>query len=308
MTIELSVVTTMYYSSPYLEEFYRQVSDVSETITSDYEIVFVNDASPDNSMELALSLYDKDHRVRVFDLSRNFGHHRAMMTGLAHAKGDLVFLIDCDLEVKPNVLVDFYKLLHEKDVDVVYGVRKTRQDPWADQLFGRLFYTIFNMLSDIQLPINLTTARLMTRRYVEALVAHQERELLIGGLWVITGFKQLGIPVDKQFKGSSTYKFGHKIAIIVDAITSFSNKPLVFIFYMGCFISFVSFVSALYLIIQLAFFSVFLMGWPSLIVSIWLLGGINIMCLGVIGIYLSKIFIETKQRPYTIIRKIYERA
>ena len=147
----------------------------------------------------------------------------------------------------------------------------------------------------------------MSQRYVSALIQHQEREVLIGGLWVVTGFEQVPMLIHKASKGSSTYNFSRKAAMIVNAITSFSNKPLLFIFYLGCAILLLSTVAALDLIIRRLFYGTLLVGWPSLIVSIWLLGGLTIFCLGVIGIYLSRIFIETKQRPYTIIRQAYER-
>jgi putative glycosyltransferase len=164
---------------------------------------------------------------------------------------------------------------------------------------------MFKLLTDTSLPKNLATMRLMSRRYVKALVSHRERELLIAGLWVITGFEQKPLPVQKEFKGLSTYNLRRKASIIVNAITSFSNKPLVYIFYAGCIISFFSIPSLLYIVIRKLFFGNFMAGWPSLIASIWFLGGIIILSLGVVGIYLSKIFSETKQRPYTIIREIY---
>jgi putative glycosyltransferase len=242
----------------------------------------------------------------VIDLSRNFGHHKAMMTGLAHTQGRLVFLIDCDLEIMPENLTEFYRTFQDSTVDVVYGVQETRQDPPLDRLFSRLFYTFFNWLSPDTLPLNLTTVRLMSQRYVSALVSHQEREVLIGGLWAITGFKQLPQVVSKSSKGSSTYHLGRRLAIVVNAVTSFSNRPLILIFYLGCIIISLSSVAAAYLIIE-TILSGFLPGWPSLIVSVWLLGGLTIFCMGIIGIYLSKIFTETKQRPYTIIRDFYER-
>jgi putative glycosyltransferase len=146
----------------------------------------------------------------------------------------------------------------------------------------------------------------MSQRYVSALVSHQEREVLIGGLWTITGFKQLPQVVSKSSKGSSTYHLGRRLAIVVNAVTSFSNRPLILIFYLGCIIISLSSVAAAYLTIE-TILSGFLPGWPSLIVSVWLLGGLTIFCMGIIGIYLSKIFTETKQRPYTIIRDFYER-
>lgn len=305
--MDLSIVTSLYHSAPHLEEFHRRVSAVAEQITSDCEIIFVNDGSPDNSLEIALSIYRRDDRVRVIDLSRNFGHHKAMMTGLNHAYGGLVFLVDSDLEEEPELLQVFHKELKATGADVVFGVQQKRKGKLFERLTGAIFFRLFNALSTHPIPVNMITARLMTRKYVSALVRHEERETMIGGLWALTGFRQIPITVEKHHRAASTYNLRRKISHLVNAVTSFSNKPLVLIFYCGCFISLVSSIAALDLIVRRVFFGQLLQGWASLIVSIWLLGGLTLFCLGVIGIYLAKIFIETKQRPYTIIREIYER-
>jgi len=298
----------MYYSAPYIQEFYERISAAAQKITNDYEIIFVNDGSPDDSLDIAVSLYEKDPKVRVIDFSRNFGHHKAMMTGLMHAKGELVFLIDCDLEEEPELLKRFHAE-HKKncDVDVVYGVQKARKGGFVENISGNIFYWMFNLLSSYPVPSNLVTARLMSKRYVDSLVQHKDREVFMAGLWAITGFKQVPLMVIKHDKGNSSYDLRRKISILVNSITSFSNKPLLFIFYLGSIILFISSLAALHLIIRRVFFGVLLAGWPSLMVTIWLLGGLTIFCVGVIGIYLSRIFMETKERPYTIIRQIYER-
>jgi putative glycosyltransferase len=305
--MDLSIVTTLYRSALHLEEFHRRVCAVAEQITSGCEIILVNDGSPDNSLEIALSIYERDDRVRVIDLSRNFGHHKAMMTGLRHACGDLVFLIDSDLEEEPELLEPFHRELKATGAEVVFGVQQKRRGRLFERVSGAMFFKLFNALSSHPLPPNIITARLMTRKYVSALVRHEEREMMIGGLWVLTGFRQMPMPVRKRHNSTSTYDLGLKLSQFVNAITSFSSKPLVLIFYLGCFISFLSSIAALDLIIRRIFFGQLLQGWASLIVSVWLLGGLTLFCLGVIGIYLSKIFIETKQRPYTIIKEFYGR-
>ncbi len=301
--MKLSIVTTMYCSSPYLREFHARISAAAKQITGDYEILLVNDGSPDDSLEVALQLYEGDRSVSVIDLSRNFGHHKAMMTGLAHARGDLVFLIDSDLEEDPELLETFYQKMTHSDADVVYGVQARRKGNRLEQVAGDLFYATFNLLSSVPVPRNVVTARLMTRRYVESLVQHQDREVFLLGLWTITGFSQLPVVVRKRHKGTSVYTLGRKVSVLVNSLTSFSNRPLILIFYLGCIISVLSGGAATYLVVRWLAFGHLLAGWPSLIVSVWMLGGLTIFCLGVIGIYLSKIFMETKRRPYTIIRR-----
>lgn len=303
--MELSIVTTLYFSSPYIVEFYERISQEAKKITEDYEIIFVNDGSPDDSLNIAVKLYEKDERVRVIDLSRNFGHHKAIMTGLSYAKGKLVFLIDSDLEEEPELLSLFYEHYQTSDIDVVYGVQKIRKGNVIEKITGELFYRLFNLISTYPVPANLITARLMSQSYVKALVEHKDKEIFLAGLWAITGFRQVPLFVKKNYKGKSSYDLFRKLSIVVDSITSFSYKPLIFVFYLGSIISVFSFAAAIVLVVRKIFFNT-LVGWSSLIVSIWLLGGLTIFCLGIIGIYLAKVFSETKQRPYTIIRKIYE--
>ena len=304
--MELSIVSTLYCSAPYLESFYQRVRNSAASLQQSFEIVLVNDGSPDASLEIALRLQLQDARIRIIDLSRNFGHHQAMMTGLMHARGEMVFLIDSDLEEDPELLEIFYQKFRATRADVVYGVQERRKGGLFERLSGAIFFKAFNALSSHPLPRNLVTARLMTRKYVDALVRHQERETLIAGLWVLTGFDQVSLTVTKSSKRRSSYSLRKRIAHFVNAITSFTSKPLVFIFYLGCFILLLSTIAAIDLILRKLLFGTLLAGWASLMVSIWLLGGLTIFCLGVIGIYLSKVFIEVKQRPYTVIKQIYE--
>ncbi|MFH1957626.1 MAG: glycosyltransferase family 2 protein [bacterium] len=306
--MRLSIITTLYYSEPDLKEFYKKISISARKITNNYEIIFVNDGSPDNSLNIAVYLYEKDPKVKIIDFSRNFGHHKAMMTGLMHAQGDIVFLIDCDLEEDPELVESFYaEYIKNDDIDVVYGVQKSRKGRFFEKLSGNIFYWLINILSTYPIPANLVTSRLMSKRYVNNLVKHKDREVFMAGLWAITGFKQVPLMVEKRDKKTTSYDIGKKFSLLVNSITSFSNKPLLFIFYLGCVILLVSSITALYLVIKRAFFGVLLAGWPSLIVTIWFFGGLTIFCVGLIGIYLSRVFMETKDRPYTIIRKIYER-
>jgi putative glycosyltransferase len=306
--MDLSIVTTLYCSAPYIEEFYSRASAAAKQITSDYELIFVDDGSPDNSLDLALSLHARDPRVRVIELSRNFGHHRAIMTGLEHVKGDLVFLLDSDLEEAPELLQRFYPEMQATGADVAYGVQRSRRGGFFEKITGDLFYVIFNRLSAVPIPANAITARLMKRPYVKALVQHKDREICLAALYTITGFRQVALPVEKGHKGRTTYNLARRATALVDAITSFSNRPLVFIFYVGSVVVTVSTIAGFALIVRVLFFGSFLPGWASLMVSLWFLGGLMIFCIGIVGIYLSRVFSETKERPYTVIRQLHERS
>jgi putative glycosyltransferase len=305
--MDLSIVTTLYYSAPYLEEFYSRISETARKITDDYEIILVNDGSPDNSVEIAISLFEKDEKVKVIDLSRNFSHHKAVMTGLEHASGALIYSTACDLEEKPELLEKFYKEIKKNDhADMIYGVQEKRKGGLFERISGSLFYTLFNMLSSDPIPPNLISSKIMSRRYVRSLVQHKEREVFLGGLLTITGYTQLSLAIRKESKGNSTYTLRRKISLFVNAVTSFSNKPLVYIFYLGCVISAISGFTGFYLVLKRLLMGGLVVGWASVMVSVWFLGGLIIFSVGIVGIYFSKIFIEIKQRPYTIIRQIYE--
>jgi putative glycosyltransferase len=304
--MRLSIVSTLYRSAPYLREFHARASAAAEAITDDVEFVYVNDGSPDEAIDIALLLREEYGNVRVVDLSRNFGHHRAMMAGLAHATGDRVFLIDCDLEEAPELLSTFTARMAQTKADVVYGVQDNRGGGPANRLFGWLYYKLYNAVSADPIPRNLLTVRLMTRRYVEALLRHREVEFVISSLWVRTGFDQVPVAVTKGRKPTTSYDLRRKFVLMVNSITACSAVPLHYVFYLGLLVFGGSALAALGLVIRRLFFGVMLDGWPSLMVSIWMLGGLIIFCQGVIGIYLAKVYQEAKRRPPTLTREVFE--
>ena len=305
--MRISAVTTLYQSAPYIAEFVRRVQAELEKISADYEILLVDDGSSDDSLRAALRLLEAEPHLQVIELSRNFGHHKAMMTGLEHATGDLVFLIDVDLEEPPELLGPFLAVLRDEDLDVVYGFQKQRKGRVMERFGGHLAWKLLNLLLPVKIPHNHSTVRLMTRDYVQALVRHKEHKTAIGGLWVLTGFRQKGVAFDKGVRAGSTYSFHRRLIMLVDSVTSFSELPLYFIFFAGCVVIFLSAVVALYLIIR-RLNGYIPEGWVSTIVSIAFFGGLTVFSIGVVGLYISRIFIETKGRPYTVIRRIHGRS
>ena len=306
--MKLSIVTTLYQSSSYIDEFIaRCQAAATAQVGDDYEIILVNDGSPDNSLEIAVKAAEQHSHIVVIDLSRNYGHHKAIMTGLMHAQGERVFLLDSDLEESPEWLADFSAVFAEQGCDVVYGVQQQRKGNWFEQFSGNVFYKLFNLLTGLELPRNVVTARLMSKRYVQGLIQHLDKEVFLAGLWHITGFKQVAHTVNKTSTSATTYTLRRKFSILINSVTSFSNTPLRGIFYIGLFISVIALIYIAYIISMKLFFAQPLTGWTSLMASVWLLGGMIISFLGIIGIYLSKIFSETKDRPYTIVRQIYGR-
>lgn len=303
--MKLSIVTSMYKSGPFLREFWERAAAAAARITPDYEIILVNDGSPDESLVTALELFRADDHVVVVDLSRNFGHHKAMMTGLAQASGDRVFLVDCDLEEEPELLERFWSEMDECGADVVYGVQDARKGGFIERTSGALFYRAFNAMSPVPVPSDVVTARLMTERYVHSLLTYADREVFLLGLWALTGYDQVPVVVHKSKRRGTSYSPTHRIAVAVNSVTSFTNTPLVLVFYLGFVISLVALLAAAYLVVYRLFIGIYSAGWPSLIVSVWLLGGLTILCLGIVGIYVAKVFSETKRRPYTTVRALH---
>lgn len=303
--IDLSIVTSLYKSEGYIESFYHRIREVAAQLTGRFEIILVNDGSPDDSLAKALALHEKDSRITVVDLSRNFGHHRAVYTGLGFARGRMVYLTDSDLEEPPEVLELFYQRLQQGDCDVVYGYQENRKGGMLERISGDLFYKTFNFLSDVKLPRNLITARLMTRRYVDSLLLHRDRNPFMAGLLAITGYIQVGLPVKKGSSRSSSYSWLRRLREACNSVTAFSSKPLLLSTWLGTIISIVASIYIVYLLAMWLVRGIPLEGWPSLIVSIWFLGGLNLFFIGIVGLYLSRVFMEMKDRPLTVVRALH---
>lgn len=303
--MKLSIVATLYQSAPYIIEFYERASAAArELVGEEFEIILVNDGSPDSSLDLAIKLTEQDTHVVVVDLSRNFGHHPAMMAGLGQAKGERVFLIDSDLEEDPAWLLEFNKKMEKNDSDVVFGVQRARKGAWFEQISGSIFYRIFNYLSGARITPNQTVARLMSSRYVKALLQYKERELFFGGIVSLAGFYQIPHEVIKGSNSPTTYSLNKKISQSLDAILAFSSKPLLLISKIGLVISGLAFLLIGFLVYSWMVSGNKPLGWTSVIASIWLLSGFLMTSIGVVGLYIAKVFAETKDRPRVIVRSV----
>ena len=306
----LSVVTTLYKSKPFLETFLKEIiANIQIIKINDFELVFVNDGSPDDSVEYLLERKKEIPEIKIIDLSRNFGHHYAIQAGLNFASGEYVFLIDNDLETPPSVLVDYYnEIIIDKNLDVVYGYQEARKGNFIEKKAGSLFWVLINKLSDTKIPHNILTERLMTKQYVSELLRLQDANLFIGGMMYWIGFNQKGIAVKKgKREGASTYSLKRRAQLMLQAITSFSGKPLEWLFYFGLLISFCSILFLIYLAFRkIIHQDEVQLGWTSIVaINILILGVISTF-LGLIGIYIFKIFKQVQGRPNVIIKKIYE--
>ena len=304
---EISIVSTMYRSRVFLEAFLAECQQALTTVgCRHFEIVLVNDGSPDDSLAFVLGRRADMPELVVIDLSRNFGHHQAMQAGLRESRGALVFLIDCDLEVRPAVLAVFLPKLHQTGADVVFGYQPARKGSRFERFSGSLFWRGFNRMSDVKVPENLLTERVMTRRFVDALLRLGDYNLFMGGMMSWTGFTQVGVPVGKhQREGRSSYTLLKRMQLMVNAVSSFSSKPLVWLFNVGALITLASFGYVAYLLGRKLLFDDALLGFTSMMAMMALTLGIVTTGLGLVGIYLGKVFNQVQNRPTYIIRDIH---
>lgn len=302
---EISVITSLYNSSSHLEEFYhRVITEVKKSYQS-YELILVNDGSTDNSLEVALSILEKDQCVKIIDLTRNFGQHQALMAGIKEAKGDTILLIACDLEEKPEWINAFKEQMHKSKADVVYGRHIKKSESFLKKWSSAYFYRIFNHFSTVKLTPNIILFRLMNRAYIESLLKFNETVLFLPGIMAMAGHKQVPFGVEKSYKGSSEYDLRRLVHMAIDAITSFSTRPLTSLMVKGLVIYGISIVLALALLISY----IFDIGLPYLtlliLISIWSACGLLMTGMSIVGLYASRALIEAKRRPKVIIKDIF---
>jgi putative glycosyltransferase len=308
--MKISIVSTLYKSKIFLEEFLSEtIAAIQKIDCDDFEIIFVNDGSPDDSLPFLIQKKASIPQIKIIDLSRNFGHHYAMQVGLQHAKGDYVFLIDNDLETPPSFLLQCYQeFTDDITLDVVYGYQNERKGKIIENLGGKVFWWVINKFSEVKIPKNILTERLMTRKYVDNLLLLGDANLFLGGMMYWVGFNQKGLPVDKKLRqGKSTYSTRKRMELMIQAVTSFSGKPLEYLFYTGILITIGSVLAIFYfMIIKVIYGDTIQLGWTSLITLNVLILGILSTFLGLIGIYIFKIFKQVQNRPNAVIKNIYE--
>ncbi len=304
MTCKLSIVTTLYRSRVTIEEFIERAMAAAEAITDDIELVIVDDGSPDDSAAIVRKSVDADPRIFLVELSRNFGHHRALLAGLEHARGDLVFLIDSDLEEPPELLSEMTSVLREKMVDCVYGLQQKRKGRYGERVSGRLFYWLFRALSDVGIPENVSTMRLMTRRYVASLLRFRDKNPVFVPLSILTGYPQAPFEFVKSSTSETTYSLGRRIALMVLAITTFSARPLMLMLFFSIIMAAGGILYGSYVVLN-ALTGPVQDGWSSLMAVVVFFFSLNAVFTGLIGLYVKQILEEVKDRPRSIVQEIY---
>lgn len=299
----VSVVIPAYNEEGVIAETYLRLTSVMQELSLPYELIFVNDGSKDTTIGKLNTLANADTRVKVIDFSRNFGHQIAVTAGIEYASGEVVVLIDADLQDPPELIATFVDRWRQ-GYDVVYAIRRQRAgETWFKRMTASMFYRTMRKLTDIDIPLDTGDFRLMNRNVVDMLVSMKEKHRFIRGMVSWVGFKQIGVPYDRaeRFAGESKYPFRKMLRFSIDGITSFSFKPLQLASQLGFICSGIGFLAILVILYLRLFTNLTIQGWSSLIVVSLFLGGIQLFVLGIIGEYLSRVYDEVRGRPLYIV-------
>ncbi|AHC22016.2 glycosyltransferase family 2 protein [Paenibacillus polymyxa] len=305
--ILISVVIPIYNNSPFLKELFSRLQLSLEGITKNFEIIFVNDQSKDGSWEIIKEIVNNNSHVVGINFARNFGQHYAITAGLDRSKGEWIVVMDGDLQDKPEEIEKMFKRALE-GYDIVQGRRFNRKDGILKKLSSKLFYRMFSYLTDTEQDEAIANFGVYHRRVINVIISMRENLRFFPVMIKWSGFSSTTVDIDhgKREHGKSGYSFKKLIVLSINTIISFSDKPLRLTVKMGFAISIASILYVLYITVKALLGITSIQGWASLIASIWLLGGLIIFILGTLGLYVSKIFDETKKRPMYIVREIYE--
>ena len=273
----------------------------------DFELIFVNDGSRDQTLPLLLRLAHDHPEVRVIDFSRNFGHQIAVTAGIDHARGDVVILIDADLQDPPELIGAFLAKWRE-GYDVVYAVRQSREgETWFKTWSARLFYRLLHRMTDIDIPLDTGDFRLMSRQVARTLSSIREHHRFLRGMVSWVGFRQTGISYVRaeRYAGESKYPLRKMLKFSMDGMTSFSFKPLQIATKLGMIVAMFGFMGIILVVVEKLFLHTTAIGWASLMVVILFLGGIQLLMLGIVGEYMGRIYDEVRDRPMYIVRESY---
>ena len=303
----ISLIIPCYNEEQALPCFWKETTAVTDTMTDvDFEFIFVNDGSSDRTLEVLRELAGQDSRVKYLSFSRNFGKEAAMYAGFTHARGDYTAVMDADLQDPPALLPQLLKAVREEGYDSAATRRVTRQgEPPIRSFFARMFYKIINRMSDVDIVDGARDFRLMNRKFLNALLALKERNRFSKGLFGWVGFKTKWIAFEnvERRKGETKWSFWKLFIYSIDGITAFSTVPLSIAAVVGVLFCILAFVMILFIIVRTLVFGDPVSGWPSLVCIICLIAGVQLFCLGIVGQYLAKTYMEVKKRPIYLLKE-----
>lgn len=302
--MEISIVSPIYKGEKMLDELVRRITAAVAPITNEYEIILVNDQSPDNSWEKIEENCVKDKHVKGINLSRNFGQHYAITAGLAHCSGNWVVVMDCDLQDRPEEIPNLYAKAQE-GWDSVFAQRVDRQDAFFKKLSSAAYHALFTWLTGAKADKSVANFGIYHHKVIEAVLSMGDsiRSFNVMVRWV--GFRKAYLPVQHadRMEGTSGYSFFKLLRMATDNMIAFSNKPLLMVLRFGFMVFGLAMCVALYYLLMYLFGGIGVSGFTTLVISLWLLGGIQIMIIGVVGLYIGRIFDRVKERPVYIIDK-----
>ena len=304
----LSLVVPVFDEEESIDLFLDTVIPLLEKASLRFELVFVNDGSQDDTFARLFDRGRRDRRIRIVNLSRNFGKEAALTAGIDHARGDILIPMDIDLQDPPELIEPFMSRWRE-GYDIVYGVRTQRtSDTAAKRLSAGWFYRVFNSMSPVRIPPNVGDFRLVDRRAVEVLRQLPERNRFMKGLFAWVGFNSIGVPYERPQRaaGSTKFNFWRLWNFALDGVVSFSTAPLRAWFYVGVVIAAIAVLYALFIVTRVLIFGIDTPGYASLLIAVLLMGAIQLLSLGIIGEYLGRLFLEVKGRPIYVVEGVYE--
>ncbi len=303
---KITVIVPCYNEEEALHYYYQEMARVMTLMnTYDFELLFINDGSRDQTLDMIKELANNDKRIKYISFSRNFGKEAAMYAGFENSTGDYVCLMDADLQDPPKLLPEMVKAIEEEGYDSAATRRVTRKgEPPIRSFFARMFYKIMNKISDTELMDGARDYRLMTRQFVNSLLDMKEYNRFSKGLFGWVGYKTKWIEFEnvERVAGETKWSFWKLLVYAVDGAVAFSTAPLAIASVLGMLMLLVSFIFIVFIIIRTLIFGDPVSGWPSLVCIITLIGGIQIFCVGILGEYLSKVYLETKRRPIYIVK------
>ena len=303
---KISIIVPCYNEEEALPLFYKEINKVSETMDEEFEFIFVNDGSKDKSLEVIKNLSTLDKRCKYINFSRNFGKESAMYAGLELSTGNYITLMDADLQDPPSLLPKMLKLIKEEGYDSVGTRRVTRKgEPPIRSFFARMFYKIINKMSKVEMVDGARDYRLMTRQMTDAIINLKEYNRYSKGLFSFVGFNTKWLEYEnvQRVAGETKWSFWKLFLYAIDGIVAFTTAPLTIAAIMGLIFCLIAFIMIIVIIVKTIAFGDPTSGWPSLACIIFLVSGVQLFALGIIGQYLSKTYLETKKRPIYIIKE-----
>lgn len=301
----ISIVSPVYRAENIVEQLVEEIRQAMAVLGKEYEIILVDDRSPDNGWQVMKQLSEKFAEVKSVRLSRNFGQHPAIMAGLAQAKGEWVVVMDCDLQDKPNEIIPLYNKALE-GYETVLARRENRQDGFLKKLSSRLFSAVYSYFAGVKYDNEIANFGIYNKKVIAAVLQIADQIKFFPLFVSLAGFKSTSIRVEhaERFSGTTSYSFAKLMSLAFNTIISFSNKPLKLFVKFGITISLLSFIMGCYYIYRAIAHEISVLGYTSIIVSIWFLSGVLITTIGVCGIYIGKIFDQVKGRPIYIIDEV----